>query len=53
LTDVVDNMRIDFPYYTVKARLLETHTLSDQEKLNFLFKTEPLGDGKPSQLLAY
>jgi hypothetical protein len=51
LTDVVDNMRKDFPYYTLKARLLETHMLSDQEKLDVLFKFEPLGDCELSQLL--
>jgi hypothetical protein len=41
------------PLLTLKARLLEAHMLQDQEKLDILFKTEPLGDCKPSQLLAY
>ena len=31
--DVVDNILEDFPYDTLKSRLLETHTLSDHEKL--------------------
>jgi hypothetical protein len=39
-------------YDNLKARLLETHTLSDQEKMNILFKSEPLGGRKPSQILA-
>jgi hypothetical protein len=50
--DVVANIPEDFPYDTLKARLLETHTLSDLEKLDVLFRTEPLGGRKPSQLLA-
>jgi hypothetical protein len=50
--DVVDNVPADFPYNTLKARLLETHTMLDQEKLDVLFKMEPLGGRKLSQLLA-
>jgi hypothetical protein len=38
-------------YDTLKACLLETHTLSDQEKMNILFKSEPLGGRKPPQML--
>jgi hypothetical protein len=40
------------PYEHVKHRLLETHSLSDFEKLELLMKCEPLGGRKPSQLLA-
>jgi hypothetical protein len=36
----------------LKARLLETHTLSNQEKMDILFKFEPLGGRKLSQMLA-
>jgi hypothetical protein len=36
--DVVKNMPEDCPYDTLKARLLETHTLSDQEKMGISFK---------------
>jgi hypothetical protein len=50
--DVVDNIPEDFPYDTLKSRLLETHTLSDHEKLEILYKSEPLGGRKPSQMLA-
>jgi hypothetical protein len=39
------------PYTILKGRLLETHVLSDFEKLEVLFKLEPLGGRKPSQLL--
>jgi hypothetical protein len=39
------------PYTELKARLLETHVLSDFERLEILFKMEPLGGRKPSQLL--
>ncbi len=47
------NMPEDYPYDTLKARLLETHILSDQEEMDILFKYQPLGGRKPSQMLAY
>ncbi len=50
--DVVDNVPQDFPYNMLKARLLETHTLSDHEKKDVLFKSEPLCGQKQSQMLA-
>jgi hypothetical protein len=50
--DVVDNIPEDFPYDTLKYRLLESHTLFDHEKLEILYKSEPLGGRKPSQMLA-
>jgi hypothetical protein len=50
--DVVDNIPEDIPYDTLKSRLLESHTLSDHEKLEILYKSEPLGGRKPSQMLA-
>jgi hypothetical protein len=37
---------------TLKYCLLETHNLSDPEKLDVLYKSEPLGGRKPSQVLA-
>jgi hypothetical protein len=39
-------------YYTLKARLPETHTLPDQKKMDILFKSEQLVGRKPSQMLA-
>ncbi len=48
----MENMSEDYPYDTLKARLLETRTLSDQDKMDILFKSEPLGGRKPSQMLA-
>jgi hypothetical protein len=50
--DIVDNVPADFPSDTLKDYLLETHMLSDQEKLDVLFKMEPLGGHKLSQPLA-
>jgi hypothetical protein len=56
ITDVLDVIeragRDDDPYEFLKERLLETHSLSNFEKLDLLFKCEPLGSRKPSQLLA-
>ncbi len=40
------------PYEVLKLRLLEANMLSDQEKMDALFQLGPLGDRKPSQLLA-
>ncbi len=39
-------------WHPLKSRLLGSHTLSDHEKLEVLFKFEPLGGRKPSQMLA-
>jgi hypothetical protein len=56
ISDVLDAIEEaaagDTPYTSLKARLLETHVLSDFEKLEMLFACEPLGGRKPSQLLA-
>ncbi len=49
---VVDNVPEDFPYNTLESRLLETHNLSDHEKLDVLYKSEPFSGQKPSQMLA-
>jgi hypothetical protein len=42
---------VDTPYSTLQERLLETHTVSNFEKLELLFKTGQPGARKPSQLL--
>jgi hypothetical protein len=52
IIDMVENVPEDLPYDTFKAHLPETHTLSDQEKMDILFKSEPLGGRKLSQMLA-
>jgi hypothetical protein len=49
---VVDNVPEDFPYNTLNSRLLKTYNLSDHEKLDVLYKSEPFGGQKPSQMLA-
>ncbi len=49
IMDMVENVLEDFPYDTLKARLLETHSLSDQEKMNILHKSEVR---KPPQIMA-
>jgi hypothetical protein len=50
IMDVADSVTEDFPYNVLKSWLLETQTMSDQEKLDVLFKSEPVGGLKPSQL---
>jgi hypothetical protein len=49
---VLDNIPKDYPYNTLKSRLLETHNLSDHEKLDVLYMSEPFRGRKPSQMLA-
>ncbi len=50
--DIINNILAVNPFEVLKFRLLETHVLSDQEKMDALFQLGPLGDRKPSQLLA-
>jgi hypothetical protein len=52
IMDKVENVPEDSPYEMLNACLLETHTLSDQEKMDVLFKSEPLVGQKPSQMMA-
>jgi hypothetical protein len=40
------------PYTFLRARLLETHSVSDYKKWDMLQKTEQMGGRKPSKLLA-
>jgi hypothetical protein len=50
--DIIKNIPAINPFEVLMLRLLEAHVLSDQEKMDALFQLGPLGDCKPSQLLA-
>jgi hypothetical protein len=50
--DIIKTIPAINPYEVLKLRLLEAHVLSDQKKMDALFQLGPLGDRKPSQLLA-
>jgi hypothetical protein len=52
ILDLVEAAPEATPYTFLKARILETHQLSDYENFDMLVKMEPLGNHKPSQLLA-
>jgi hypothetical protein len=52
ILDLVEAAPEATPYTFLKARILETHQLSDYEMFDMLVKMEPLGNLKPSQLLA-
>jgi hypothetical protein len=52
ILDLVEAAPEATPYTFLKARILETHQLSDYEKFDMLVKMEPMGNRKPSQLLA-
>ena len=49
--NVLEEAGKEQPYTILKTRLLETHVLSDFEKMENLFKISALGARKPSQLL--
>jgi hypothetical protein len=50
--DVVTNPPEDEPYTFLKDRLLGTHQLTDNQRIEQLIAVGALGDRKPSQLLA-
>jgi hypothetical protein len=50
--DVVEHPPEHHPYSALKQSLLDSHQLSDYQKIAALHKMEPLGGRKPSELLA-
>jgi hypothetical protein len=50
--DIIKNIPAVNPFKDFKLRLLEAHVLFDQEKMDALVQLRPLGENKPSQLLA-
>jgi hypothetical protein len=52
ILDLVEAAPAATPYTFLRARLLETHSLSDYKKWDMLQKTKQMGGRKPSKLLA-
>ncbi len=50
--DVVEHPPERLPYSALKQSLLDSHQLSDYQRVTALHKMEPLGGRKPSELLA-
>jgi hypothetical protein len=50
--DVVEHPPERLPYTALKQSLLDSHQLTDYQKIAALHKMEPLGGWKPSELLA-
>ncbi len=50
--DIVENPPSHHPYTALKDWLLESHQLNDYKRVAMLFRMEPLGGSKPSELLA-
>ncbi len=50
--DVVEHPPERLPYTALKQSLLDSHQLSDYQRIAALHKMEPLGGRKPSELLA-
>ena len=50
--DVVEHPPEDRPYSALKQSLLDSHQLTDYQKIAALHKMEPLGGRRPSELLA-
>ena len=50
--DIVTSPPEETPYTALKGRILNTHQLTDYQRIEQLFQLEALGDRKPSELLA-
>jgi hypothetical protein len=50
--DVIENPHAETPYTALKSRLVSAHELTKFQRIEALFKVEPLGARKPSDLLA-
>jgi hypothetical protein len=51
--DTLESLDADQPYSALKQRLLASHELSEFQRIELLFKMEPLGSRKPSELLSH
>jgi len=51
--DLVTSPPEDDPYTTLKARLLDSHQLTDYQRIEQLLAMDSLGSRKPSELLAH
>jgi hypothetical protein len=51
--DALESPDADRPYYALKQCLLASHELSEFQRIELLFKMEPLGSRKPSELLSH
>jgi hypothetical protein len=51
--DALESPDADRPYSTLKQRLLASHELLEFQRIELLFKMEPLGSRKPSELLSH
>jgi hypothetical protein len=51
--DTLESPDTDRPYSALKQRLLASHELSEFQRIELLFKMEPLGSRKPSELLSH
>jgi hypothetical protein len=50
--DILENPDATTPYTTLKQRLLDSHELTDFQRMELLHCMEPLGARKPSELLS-
>ncbi len=53
ILDIVGHPPERLPYSALKQSLLDSHQLSDYQRIAALHKMEPLGSRKPSELLDY
>ncbi len=52
VADLVEAPPTESPYDDIKQRLVASHQLSDFQKAEKLFLMQPLGGGKPSEMMA-
>lgn len=51
VSDLLDNVLTDKPFDTLREAIIYRRGESEERRINDLFKTLPLGDSKPTQLL--
>lgn len=52
VSDIISNVPADYPYDTLKTRLIEAHSESEESKIRRLLQGLELGDSRPSHLLS-
>jgi hypothetical protein len=52
VADIVETPPQDTPYTTIKQRLLGAHQMTDYQRAEKLYLSPPIGDRKPSEMMA-
>jgi hypothetical protein len=52
VADIVETPPVDNPYTVIKQRLLGAHQMTDYQRAERLYLSPPIGDRKPSEMMA-